>query len=644
MRQVLWLFTCLFPLILHSQSLDLTGEISEWEGKSFRSVRKPDSKAGSNYNVIKQRLDIEVDPSKYFIEGQVETTVRVTVATAELVFDCSDSLKVDSIWYKGSLWTNYEIGDDRLRIDLGELVSEGRELSLTIHYHGIPVAGRSFVADTTKTGKPVMWTLSEPYGAKDWWPCKQDLLDKIDTLVFSITVPDQYTAVANGVQLGRQQLNLNRKKFTYRHNYPIVTYLVAFAVADYAFFEEEVSLSNGKLPFINYVYPEDSAQARQDMRDFEKTIQLFDTLFTPYPFMDEHYGHAQFTWGGGMEHQTMSFMFHFRHSLVAHELAHQWFGNLITCGSWQDLWLNEGFATYLDGLTYDYLFNEDRWVGWKQDQMRVITESGVGSVFIPDTSDVARMFDQRLTYRKGAYLLHMLRGQMGDKAFYNAIRSYLKDEKLYYGFAKTEDLIWHFKKLAPEDMDIDEFFEDWYYRQGWPIYNIEYYQDEKNMVYIVLGQDQSYVWEGTFFDMKIPIQLVTDQSDTTVWLPHSFDGQQYQVQLEYPLRAFIFDPELWILRGEGSVTKVDYKHSTVSYKLAPNPANDVVRVYYSDPIVPGVEVEVYDIYGRLCLSKKVSLGLGSEYFDLPINDLQSGAYTMSIKDYFGKQSLRLVKN
>ena len=635
-------FLILMSSVLRAQDFDHIEEISRFEKKSNSLIDWNTSSYRGSFDVVKQVLSLEADPRVQYIRGLVTTTFVVKQPLDEIQLDFSDSLVVDSIYLGVNRLYGFERKNHLLDIKLPAILQPGTSASLLVFYQGKPVADRSFVTDTSKNGKPVMWTLSEPYGAKDWWPCKQDLQDKIDTLEFFLKVPKGFKAVANGVFQSSFAVD-SHLVFHYRHSYPIVSYLVAFAVADYAYFEETLALKKGDLKFINYVYKEDSLTAWNDLRTFDKTINLFEDLFGPYPFRREHYGHAQFGWGGGMEHQTLSFMYHFQHGLVAHELAHQWFGDKITCASWQHLWLNEGFATYLDGLTYNFLFPPDRWTGWKQENIKIITQKHDGSVFIPDTSDRARMFDHQLTYRKGAYLLHMLRGQMGDTSFFKAIQSYLMDEKLAYGFASTDDLIWHLKKTAPANFNLDEFFNDWFYKQGWPKYRVQYYQDEKHKVYVVLGQEQSYVWEGTFFDMKVPIQLVTDQSDTTVWLTHTFDGQQYEIQLNHELRFFAFDPELWLLSGNNEVSRVDYHHATNSYKLAPNPAKDKVRVYYSNTILPGVSVEIYDLSGKLAWSRKVNLGLGSDHFDLPLADLRAGTYVVSIKDYYSTTTLRLVK-
>ena len=174
-----------------------------------------------------------------------------------------------------------------------------------------------------------------------------------------------------------------------------------------------------------------------------------------------------------MEHTTISFMGNFSSSLIAHELAHQWFGNKITCGSWKDIWLNEGFATYLSGLVVENFEAENSFTSWKQSRINSITAQPSGSVYISNNdTTVARVFSSRLSYSKGAMVLHMLRKKLGDEPFFQSLRDYLSDEDLSYSYAKTDDLKSTIEESTEED--VTEFFGDWIYGEGYPSYQISW--------------------------------------------------------------------------------------------------------------------------------------------------------------------------
>ena len=166
-----------------------------------------------------------------------------------------------------------------------------------------------------------------------------------------------------------------------------------------------------------------------------------------------------------MEHQTNSFIVSPNENLMAHELAHQWFGDKITCGSWQDIWLNEGFATY---LSYFYFEKGDPagHLNRLKNLSNAITSVPGGSVWVEDTTNVGRIFSSRLSYNKGAYLVHMLRWVLGDTSFFRGVRQYMNDPKLAYGFAITEDLKRNLEQVSGKDLT--EFFNDWFKGQGHP--------------------------------------------------------------------------------------------------------------------------------------------------------------------------------
>jgi aminopeptidase N len=219
----------------------------------------------------------------------------------------------------------------------------------------------------------------------------------------------------------------------------VVTYLVAIAVTNYVEFTDYAHFDgrSDSLPVLNYVFPQFEASSRSEVKDILPMLRLMDSLFIPYPFEKEKYGHAQFTWGGGMEHQTMSFMVNFSFDLMAHEVAHQWFGDMVTCGSWNDLWLNEGYATYLTAVCHEYLRGKEDFKFQMRAMRNNITAKDDGSVKPSDTSQVNVLFNGRLTYRKGAWLLHMLRNELGDSLFFEGCRTFLTGGDRAFAFSTT---------------------------------------------------------------------------------------------------------------------------------------------------------------------------------------------------------------
>jgi aminopeptidase N len=305
-----------------------------------------------------------------------------------------------------------------------------------------------------------------------------------------VTCPVPYRVAGNGLLVDSINM-IDSTKYHWKHRYPIPAYLVAFAIANYKSYSDIVyPPDDTPIEVLNYVYPCDSATVAQQTPNMTPMFLYFIEKFGAYPYKKEKYGHAQCGFGGGMEHSTMSFMGGFSRLLLAHELAHQWFGDKITCGSWQDIWLNEGFATYLEGLTCEKGWGDQSWINWKTSKINNVTSNNSGSTYVTDTVNVGNIFNGRLVYNKGALILHMLRWKLGDSLFFKSIRNYINDPALSYGFARTNNL----KTVlnATTGIDMTEFFNDWLYSQGWPNYNITWSKDA------AMSKDICDHWSDTF--------------------------------------------------------------------------------------------------------------------------------------------------
>ncbi len=294
----------------------------------------------SNYDLETVLLRLTVDPNVAELSGEVVLSFTATRELSTMYLDFANGMNATQISSNtGDVSMSHE-PNDLLKIDFATAIPAGQTATITIAYNGDPVGtGFGSYAREQHNGSGIIWTLSEPYGAKSWWPTKQDLIDKIDQTSFSITVPEDYQTVANGLK-GATTLADGFKTDIWQHNYPIPAYLIAFAVTNYQVYSQSFEGARRTFPIDNYFYPENFETAKQSVQVTLPIMTYFEEAFGPYPFDQEKYGHAQFGWGGGMEHTTISFMGSFSQNLIAHELAHQWFGNLVTCGSWQDIWLN----------------------------------------------------------------------------------------------------------------------------------------------------------------------------------------------------------------------------------------------------------------------------------------------------------------
>jgi len=361
----------------------------------------------------------------------------------------------------------------------------------------------------------------------------------------------------------------------WKHRYPIATYLVAIAVTNYVDYSDTVQFDDGtQMNILNYVYPEYLETAKGATTITADLINVYSRLIGKYPFSKEKYGHAQFGWGGGMEHQTMSFMYNLDFELQAHELAHSWFGNYITLGTWQDIWLNEGFATYLTGLSYEHLFDGYYWPIWKNNVVKKIIEKTDGSVFVEDTTQIYRIFSSRLSYYKGAYLLHMLRWILGDEAFFNGMQEYFDDPDIAGGFARNNQFVKHMETAG--DTTLTEFFNDWYYGQGFPVYSVIYSMHSKDVLKIKLSQipsDNSV----DFFEMPVPIRVYnsgkTDSMDFK--LINTTNNQEFMLNTGFEVDDLTIDPDKWLVLKTSGIVKA----KTDELTIFPNPFSDAINLF-----------------------------------------------------------------
>ncbi len=633
------LLIALFSISLSfaQNSTELNRHIAESEMKSASNVINfVANQNTANYDITYHRLRFTINPANDFITGNVTTHYIAKENLNTVTFDLTEELTVNSVTHHGNSLTFSQNSNKELIINLPATQNMNVLDSLTIDYAGIPSNDENAFVTYTHGSTPGLYTLSEPYGARDWWPCKQDLNDKVDSIDVYITAPSQYVSVSNGLQVG-VVTNANSTKTThFHHGYPIPAYLIAIAATNYTIFTQQAGTAPNNFPIVNYIYPENQVTTQASLAVTLPIMNLYETLFETYPFSDEKYGHAQCALGGGMEHTTVSFMGGFSRELIAHELGHQWFGDKITCGTWKDIWLNEGFATYLSGLVIESLDGASQFSNWKESLNNNITSSPGGAVYLTDTEtqNVGRIFSSRLTYNKGAMVVNMLRFKLGDTNFFQGIQNYLDDADLAYGYALTEDLKVHLETVS--GMDLDEFFNDWVYNQGYPTYTISAQNWGTNQVRFVVNQTQSHA-SVSFFEMPVPVRVFGNSGQQMDFiLQNTTNGQVFIENIPFQVASITFNPNNDII-SRNSTTTLGTANFELSQdiKIYPNPVSQVLNLELPDGIV--IEKAIfYNALGQIIKEAKNEISWD-------VSGLPTGVNFIKVVTDSGVKQLKFIK-
>lgn len=597
---ILFLFSFLFIVQITQAQVDDLSEIINREKEQFKKTFKlASATVGNAYDVKYHRMYWIVDPAVNYISGSVYTEFEILSQTAQIDFDLNDNMTVDSVIFHNQS-VSHSRANNVLSVTLGQSLNPGDMDSIIVYYQGTPTSTSGFGAwqATTHASGPIISTLSEPYGAREWWPCKQSLDDKIDSIDIYIQVPQGDLAASNGVLVSSTPLGINQWVHHWKHRYPITCYLISLSVSNYVEFSNYVPLSGGdSLQVLNYCYPQSLSDWQSKGPNIIGIMQVFDSLFEAYPFATEKYGHAEWEWGGGMEHQTMSSMGTLNFELMAHEVAHQWFGNKVTCGSWRDIWLNEGFATYMTGLTFENGLGvgSNLWQNWKAIRISSATSNPGGSVFVDDTTSVSRIFSGRLSYNKGALVLHMLRWKIGDNAFFTACQNYLQDSSLAFGYARADDLKYHLEQTSGQNLD--EFFNDWYYGEGYPNYNLYLEKQPGGEYELTINQTPSHP-SVSFFEMPVEVEFRGLGVDTTIVFDHTSDGQVFTLNLPFNVLMYEFDPNLWLCAKSSIFLGMEDLEKRDLVSVFPNPTDREIFVEIEDASIKSVSLFLLDNSGK----------------------------------------------
>lgn len=509
-----------------------------------------------DYDVLHYKIDIEINMASETIDGYVEMTAKSLVDGLSFVdLLLTTQLNVTATLLNGSSQP-YSHSTDILTVTFTETLDIGEQFTVKIEYNGTPyyynLDGMSFY---TFNGRKVCYTNCEPWGARNWWPCKDFPFDKPDSADIIITHPTTYggypmDCVSNGKLVSVVNNGNGTTTTHWFEKYPITTYLVAIVVTEFEQATQQWEYAPGEyMPIEHNYYPDVPPSATWGSTYYmvNYTVPSLDALsywWGLYPFYDEKYGHMHYGWGGAMEHQTCTSISPYFDAeyVIGHELAHQWAGDLVTCSPFNHMWLNEGFASYSEVLYLEYTY------GWPTAEFWLGTQrhTHAGSPYVEDLAN-DDVFDGTTVYDKGSWLVHMLRHQMGDSLFFPAMQYYFHESEFSGGSASTEDLNSVVSQFYGSDMSW--FFDAWVYQEGQPNYKYSYrYEEEPSgrgyLVDFFLEQDNM---DG-LFPMNVEIVAFAGDFDTMYYVWNGTYGDPWQFHLPNPPDSFQIDPDDKILK------------------------------------------------------------------------------------------------
>ncbi|MDL2262981.1 M1 family metallopeptidase, partial [Bacteroidales bacterium OttesenSCG-928-I21] len=372
--------------------------------------------------------------------------------------------------------------DTIIDILLTEQFNENDEIELSVYYHGNPVkdpsgfGGFYFSSDYAFNMGVAISDIPHNYG-KTWFPCNDNFTDRA-TYEFLITTKSEHTAVCNGELLSAiENEENNTKTFNWKLNETIPTYLAAISVGNYFCYESTYNGLSGEIPISIYVYPGDSAKASRSFENLNTALSIFEDKFGVYKWNRVGYVAVPFN-GGAMEHATnISIGRTFINGsleyedLFYHELAHHWFGDLITCSSAEDMWINEGWATYCETIFREFMYGRENAINYRRNShIKVIKDYNVTD------GDFLALYpmDQSLTYsstvyEKGGSVAHALRGYLGDNIFFTAIKEFLNR----YSFKAVSSYDLRDFLTEYTGIDMTDFFDAWVFSGGFVHYSID---------------------------------------------------------------------------------------------------------------------------------------------------------------------------
>ena len=589
------------------------------ESPRARLLAPPPSAGQLAIDVLHYDLDVAVFPDSGEIDGTVAVTVACLAAGLDSIdLDLDPALAVLHAREADGPYLPYVRRGDRLTVRLAAPLAAGEETTIVVTWTGRPAdADEPGLFFSEYVGEHLVFTLSQPWSARAWWPCKDVPEDKA-TFDLSFAVPPGHTAASNGVLVGTRPdtcRGLPRDRWDWSTGHPMAVYLASLASYPYTTIEDAFPVAPGDtMPVVHYVFPTREWVCRQDFSITVPVLEFFSSIFGPYPFPDEKYGAALVDIGGGMEHQTLTSYgwrlttgTHRYDWVFVHETAHQWFGDAVTCEDWTQIWLNEGFASYAEALWFehvdgttalrDYMDAKDRPDRWNGPVLRD-----------PDVFDPMYYFDD-VVYNKAAWVLHMLRHVIGDEAFFGALRDWVGDPRYRYGTGRTEE----FRAIceARYGHSLGWFFEEWLVRDDRLQVRWDWSQGLLGggaELVLAVSQLQPATYTMPF---DCAIETTAGTIVERIWI--SSPSDTFTFTLDRPAIDVRLDDGHHVLcdRIDGGATAARPPRATALRGAFPNPCNPSTTIRFHLGEACRADLRLYDVRGalvRTLLSERVGAG------------------------------------
>lgn len=490
-------------------------------------------------------FDLKLSDQSNTIDGEAELTVDFKNEVNEFALDLIAKSETFGMTLKGvfedSVKVAYTFAGNKIKI----IPSPGpsKQRTYTIKYQGIPERG--LVIDTTKFGERSFFGDNWPNLARHWLPSVDHPSDKA-SVEFHITAPDHYDVVATGKKIEESNLDNGYKLTVYKEPAPVAMKVVTIGVTKFA--NRLLGEVEG-IPISAWVYPENRLDGFSDYGVATKVMEYFIDRIGPYSYAKLANMQAKTQWGGLENAGTIAY---FENSvtgknevegLIAHEIAHQWFGNSASENDWNHVWLSEGFATYFAILYQESVYGNDKRLeelALDRDQIIAYYEKNPSPIVDPSITDPMKVLSTN-TYQKGGWVLNMLRHQLGDDTFWSGIRAYYKQFR--NSNAMTVDFRSVMEKVSGKNLD--RFFKQWIFTKGYPELKWDWTY-EKGKVFLNLEQTQ----EHHIFDFPLEVEINENGKSTISTVQMNSKSSTFEIEVSSKPSSMQLDPNLWLLFRE----------------------------------------------------------------------------------------------